>query len=91
MKSAYERLGNQAAEHFRGRLENASNSWLVATVSMLDHQSHDVVANIAKSAEEKLRTTCAEVFSGLGDTLRERLQKITTELASPPKTPTDSK
>jgi hypothetical protein len=91
MKSAYERLGNQAAEHFRGRLENASNSWLVATVSMLDHQSHDVVANIAKSAEEKLRSTCAEVFSGLGDTLRERLQKITTELAGPPKTPTDSK
>jgi hypothetical protein len=80
MRSAYERLGNQAAEQFRGRLENASNSWLVATVAMLDHQSHDVVANIAKSAEEKLRATCAEVFSGIGDTLRERLQKITAEI-----------
>lgn len=91
MKSAYERLGNQAAEHFRGRLENASNSWLVATVSMLDHQSQDVVANIARSAEEKLRATCAEVFAGLGDTLRERLQKITTELSSIPRIPTDQK
>ncbi|HUL14802.1 MAG TPA: hypothetical protein VLV88_02305 [Terriglobales bacterium] len=84
MRSAYERLGNQAAEHFRGRLENASNSWLVATVSMLDHQSHDVVAGIAKSAEEKLRATCAQVFSGIGDTLRDRLQKITQEIGKPP-------
>jgi hypothetical protein len=89
MRNAYERMGNEAAQQFRGRLENASNSWLVATVAMLNHQSKDVVAGIARAAEEKLRATCADVFSGIGDTLRERLQKITAEIgksaASPPR------
>ena len=76
MRGAFERMGNQAAEHHRTRLENASNSWLVATVAMLNHQSQDIVASIAKTAEEKLRATCADVFAGVGDALRERLQQI---------------
>src|SRR5690242_18898620 len=63
MRGAFERMGNQAAEHHRARLENASNSWLVATVAMLNNQSQDIVSSIAKSAEEKLRLTCAEVRS----------------------------
>jgi hypothetical protein len=88
MRGAFERMGNQAAEHHRARLENASNSWLVATVSMLNHQSQDVVSNIAKTAEEKLRATCADVFAGVGDTLRERLQQIASGIGKvePPKT-----
>jgi len=76
MRGAFERMGNQAAEHHRARLENASNSWLVATVAMLNNQSQDIVSSIAKSAEEKLRLTCAEVFAGVGESLRERLQQI---------------
>lgn len=76
MRGSFERMGNQAAEHHRARLENASNSWLVATVAMLNNQSQDIVANIAKSAEERLRSTCAEVFAGVGNALRERLQQI---------------
>jgi hypothetical protein len=80
MRGAFERMGNQAAEQHRSRLENTSNSWLVATVAMLNHQSQDIVSNIAKTAEEKLRVTCAEVFAGVGDSLRERLQQIATGL-----------
>ena len=76
MRGAFDRMGNQAAEHHRDRLENASNSWLVATVAMLNHQSQDIVTSIAKTAEEKLRATCADVFAGVGDALRERLQQI---------------
>jgi len=80
MRGAFERMGNQAAEQHRSRLENASNSWLVATVAMLNHQSQDIVSNIAKTAEEKLRVTCAEVFAGVGDSLRERLHQVATGL-----------
>jgi len=39
-------LGNHAAEQYRNRLENVSNSWMVATVTTLDKHARDVMANI---------------------------------------------
>ncbi len=84
MRGAYSQMSDQATEHYRGRLENVSNSWMVATVTTLDHQSREVIAKIASSAEDRLRETCAQVFAGIGDTLRERLQQIATSLKTPP-------
>jgi nucleotide-binding universal stress UspA family protein len=49
---------------------------MVATVATLDHQSRDVIAKIAATAEEQLREASSEIFSRFGDTLRERLQQI---------------
>jgi hypothetical protein len=49
---------------------------MVATVTTLSHQSRDVIAQIAATAEERLREASAEVFARFGDTLRERLQQI---------------
>ncbi|HVS74010.1 MAG TPA: hypothetical protein VHE23_01195 [Candidatus Acidoferrales bacterium] len=80
----YGRLGDEAVEQFRGRLENMSNSWMVATVTTLDHQSRDVVTGVAKAAEDKLRETCAQVFANVGDTLRERLKEISSAFSGPP-------
>ena len=77
-----------AAEiEFRGRLENISNSWMVATVATLSHQSKDVIAKIAATAEERLREASSEVFANFGDTLREKLQQIAAgfEKPQPPK------
>ena len=75
-QSTISKLSNEGAGQYRARLENISNSWMVATVATLDHQSRDVVSKIAASAEERLREATAEVFSKFGDTLRERLQQI---------------
>ena len=76
MHSALGKLGNEGAEQYRARLENISNSWMVATVATLDHQSRDVIAKIAATAEERLREASAEVFARFGDTLKERLAQI---------------
>jgi hypothetical protein len=76
VRSGLHRLGDEAVGEFRGRLENISNSWMVATVTTLNHQSRDVIAQIAATAEERLREASAEVFARFGDTLRERLQQI---------------
>jgi hypothetical protein len=84
MHSLYKRLGDEAAEHFRGRLENVSNQWMLATVASLDRQSRDVVAGIASTAEEKLRETCTQVFSDIGNALRERLGQIAANFSAPP-------
>jgi hypothetical protein len=76
LRNGFHKLGDEAVGEFRGRLENISNSWMVATVTTLNHQSRDVIAQIAATAEEKLREASAEVFANFGDTLRERLQQI---------------
>jgi hypothetical protein len=85
MHGIYARIGEQAAGQYRERLENVSNQWMLATVTSLDHQSRDVVAGIAATAEERLRETCTKVFGDIGDALRERLQQIASNLTVPPR------
>src|SRR5271166_1414351 len=87
MQGALGKLSNEGAEQYRARLENISNSWMVATVATLDHQSRDVIAKIASTAEERLREATAEVFAQFGETLRERLQQIAMgfDKPAPPK------
>jgi hypothetical protein len=76
VRSGFHKLGDEVVGDFRGRLENISNSWMVATVTTLNHQSKEVIAQIAATAEEKLREASAEVFANFGETLKERLQQI---------------
>jgi hypothetical protein len=76
VRTGLHKLGDEAVGEFRGRLENISNSWMVATVTTLNHQSRDVIAQIAATAEERLREASAEVFATFGETLREKLQQI---------------
>jgi len=78
LRGALGQLSDEGAEQYRARLENISNSWMVATVATLDHQSRDVIAKIAATAEAQLREATAEVFAKFGETLRERLQQIAT-------------
>jgi hypothetical protein len=82
MQSIYSRIGEEAAEHYRARLDNVSNQWMLATVSSLDHQSRESVARIAANAEERLRETCTKVFADIGDALRDRMRQ-TTKLEPP--------
>jgi hypothetical protein len=79
----YTHIGDESVEQFRGRLENMSNSWMLATVTTLDRQSRDVLSSVAQAAEEKLRETCAQVFATVGETLRERLKEISAAFTGP--------
>ena len=87
MRGEVAHISEEAAAQYRGRLENITNSWMVATVATLDHQSRDVIAKIAATAEERLREATSEVFSRFGETLRERLQQIAAgfDKPAPPK------
>ncbi len=76
LRGSFGKISDESAEQYRNRLENISNSWMVATVATLDHQSRDVIAKIATSAEDRLREVTSEVFARFGETLRERLQQI---------------
>src|SRR5258708_18328843 len=83
IRGMHARVGEQAAETFRGRLENVSNQWMLATVASLDHQSREVVSGIAATAEQKLRDTYTRVFSEIGDSLPERLAHIAANFNAP--------
>jgi vacuolar-type H+-ATPase subunit E/Vma4 len=83
MERAYGQIGEQAVEHYKSKLENVSNQWMLATVASLDHQSRDLISGIAATAEERLRETCAQVFAGVGESLRERLKEIASGFTQP--------
>jgi hypothetical protein len=83
MQRIYDRMGEEAAEHYKNRMESVSNQWMLATVASLDHQSREMISGIAATAEEKLREACTQVFAGVGESLRERLTEIAKQFASP--------
>jgi hypothetical protein len=64
---------DESIDQYKARLENASNSWLLASATTLGQHSQAVLDTLAKSAEKRIRETCAEVLAGMGDTLKERL------------------
>jgi hypothetical protein len=69
-------LSGEAIEEYKRKLEAASNSWLLTTVSKLTQQSERHVQNLSKAAEERLRAACTEVFSGVGESLRRGLADV---------------
>jgi hypothetical protein len=91
MQSIYGRIGEQAAEQYKNRLENVSNQWMLATVASLDHQSREMISGIAATAEEKLREACAQVFAGVGESLRERLREMAQGFIPPTEPPARTK
>ena len=91
MLGIYGRIGEQAAEQYKNRLENVSNQWMLATVASLDHQSREMISGIAATAEEKLREACAQVFAGVGESLRERLREMAQGFTPPTEPPARTK
>src|SRR6266853_1394718 len=91
MRGIYNQMGEQAAEQYKGRLDNVSNQWMLATVASLDHQSREMISGIAATAEEKLRAACAQVFDGVGESLRERLREMAQGFSPPAEPPARAK
>jgi len=75
-----EKSSSESIEQYKTRLENASNSWLLASATTLGQHSQAVLDTLAKSAEKRIRDTCAEVLAGMGDTIKERLAGISGQL-----------
>jgi hypothetical protein len=73
------RSNEEAIELYKTRLENASNSWLLASATTLGQHSQTVLDTIAKAAEKRLRETCSEVLGSMGDTLKARLLGLSTD------------
>jgi hypothetical protein len=72
-QSSLNSLGTHAMNEHKQRLETASNSWLLTTVTKLSQQSENLIAELTDTTEKKLKGVCGTVFSEMGETLRQRL------------------
>ena len=72
----------ESIEHYKGRLENASNSWLLASAATLGQNSQAMLDALGKAAEKRIRDTCAEVLAGMGDTIKARLIGLSSGFAA---------
>jgi hypothetical protein len=89
-RASLEELGrnsNDAVEQYKSRLENASNSWLLASATTLGQHSQAVLETMAQEAEKRLRDICSQVFAGMGEVLRQRMAGLAGEMQSPPNPP----
>ena len=76
-----------AMDEHKQRLENASNSWLLTTVTKLNQQSENLIEEMANSTEKKLKAVCGSVFSDMGETLRQRFAGLAGSFGAAPATP----
>jgi hypothetical protein len=71
-----------AMDEHKERLENASSSWLLTTVTKLNQQSEGLIAELADTTDKKLKAVCGSVFSEMGETLRQRLAGLAVPFAA---------
>jgi hypothetical protein len=81
--TSLEPLGTAAIEDHKKRLENASNAWLLTTVTKLNQQSETLIAELAAATEKKLKDVCSTVINEMGATLRQRLGGLATPFGAP--------
>ncbi len=72
----------ESIEQYKSRLENASNSWLLASATTLGRHSQTVLDTLAKAAEKRMRESIAGVLAGMGDTLKDRLMGISENIGA---------
>jgi hypothetical protein len=89
-RTSLEPLGIAAIDEHKRRLDNASNAWLLTTVTKLTQQSENRIQELAEIAEKKLKAVCSAVLNEMGATLRQRLSGVsapaeTQAIPAPPR------
>ena len=79
------KLGNQAIDEYKQRLENNSNTWVLASVTKLNQHSQNLIDQLAAQSEDRIRAACSGVFAAIGETMRQKILR-----APEPDAPTES-
>jgi hypothetical protein len=67
-----ERLSDDAVVRHQDRLQNASDSWIASSVRRLNEHGQTAIESLMNSADEMVRESCAKLFQGLSQVLRDR-------------------
>ena len=77
LRDVVSQLGEQAIQAHEMRLDQVSRSSLQETISRFSQESSQNLETLVISAEQRLRHTCNEVFTDVGEALRQRLLELT--------------
>jgi hypothetical protein len=67
-----DRVGRESTEKYQDRLDAACDSWVVSSVRRLNEHGQNVIESLMRSADQALRDSCAKLFDGLSEMMRER-------------------
>ncbi|MGH9712734.1 MAG: hypothetical protein ACRD5M_05470 [Candidatus Acidiferrales bacterium] len=67
-----DKLSGEAAGRYQERLDTMCDSWMVSSVRRLNEHGQNTIESLMRSADQALRDSCAKVFDGLGEILRDR-------------------
>jgi hypothetical protein len=79
-----QRLGDDAVVRHQDRLQNASDSWIASSVRHLNEHGQTAIESLMNSADEMVRDSCAKLFQGLSQVLRDRPVRSAAPLGFPP-------
>jgi hypothetical protein len=77
LKDVISQLGDEAVRGYELRLDQLSRSTLQDTISKFSTESSAHLDALVRTAEQDLRQTCTQVFTEVGDALRQRLLELT--------------
>jgi hypothetical protein len=72
-----DRMGGEAAGRYQDRLDAAGDSWIVSSVRRLNEHGQNVIESLMRSADQALRDSCARLFDGLSEMIRDRAPQNT--------------
>ena len=79
-----DRMSGEAAGKHQERLDGASDQWIVSSVRRLNEHGQNVIETLVRSADQALRDSCARLFEGLSEMVRERGANNSTSAAAVP-------
>ena len=85
-----ERMSNEALRRHQDRLQSASDSWVVASIRRLSEHGQTTIESLIHSADETVRESCAKLFQGLSQMLRDRPAHVDAPLGFPPRAESDA-
>lgn len=66
-----ERLSKEAVARHQDRLQNTGDSWVASSLGRLNEHGQSAIQSLMHSANEAVRESCAKLFQGLSQRLRE--------------------
>jgi len=79
-----QRMSDETVARHQERLENASDSWVGSSVRRLNEHGQSAIESLMHSADETVLESCAKLFQGLSQMLRERPAHRSAPLDFPP-------
>lgn len=77
LKDMIAHLGDQAVQSYELRLDQVSRSSLQEAIGKFSQESSVHLESLVRTAEQDLRVTCNQVFTEVGEALRQRLLELT--------------